>query len=140
MKPGSKFLIGALLIVGSVGFLIASGVKETGVYFLTPTELASKTASDPTFYNMGLKLGAKVVPGSIKRDPTSQQIDFVVSDGARQYPVSYKGIVPDTFTDANDIEVIVEGRLGRDGVFHATEVFAKCGSRYEAELSKAKKV
>ena len=50
-----------------------------------------------------------------------------------------RGIVPDTFTDANDIEVIVEGRLGRDGVFHATEVFAKCGSRYEAELDKAAK-
>ncbi len=40
--------------------------------------------------------------------------------------------MPDTFTDANDIEVVVEGRLGADGVFHATEVLAKCGSRYEA--------
>ena len=58
---------------------------------------------------------------------------------AQQYPVTYRGIVPDTFTDANDIEVIVEGRLGRDGVFHATEVLAKCGSRYEAELDKAAK-
>ena len=28
--------------------------------------------------------------------------------------------------------VIVEGRLGRDGVFQATDVLAKCGSRYEA--------
>jgi len=139
MKPGTKFLIGALLIVGSVGFLIAQGVKETGVFFLTPTELAAKTTSDPTFYDVGLKLGAKVVPGSIKRTAAVQQVDFVVSDGAQQYPVTYRGIVPDTFTDANDIEVIVEGRLGRDGVFHATEVFAKCGSRYEAELDKAAK-
>jgi cytochrome c-type biogenesis protein CcmE len=47
--------------------------------------------------------------------------------------VSYRGLVPDTFSDAaNNIEVIVEGRLGRDGTFHATEVLAKCGSRYEA--------
>ena len=51
----------------------------------------------------------------------------------------YHGLVPDTFTDANDIEVIVEGRLGKDNVFRATEVLAKCGSRYEAELDKAKK-
>lgn len=139
MKPGTKFLIGAVLIVASVGFLITQGVKETGVFFLTPTELAARTTSDPTFYDVGLKLGAKVVPGSIKRISAVQQVDFVVSDGAQQYPVTYRGIVPDTFTDANDIEVIVEGRLGRDGVFHATEVFAKCGSRYEAELDKAKK-
>lgn len=138
MKAGTKFLIGAALIVGSVGFLIAEGVKETGVYFLTPTELASKTAADSTFYNVGLKVGAKVVPGSIRRVPSSREIDFRVSDGSVEYPVSYHGLVPDTFTDANDIEVVVEGRLGRDGVFHATDVLAKCGSRYEAAVKDAK--
>ena len=138
MKAGTKFLVGAAVIVASVGFLITEGVKETGVYFLTPTELASKTAADPTFYDVGLKMGAKVVPGSVRRAPDNRQIDFEVSDGAKTYPVTYRGLVPDTFTDANDIEVIVEGRLGRDGVFRATEVLAKCGSRYDAAFDKAK--
>src|ERR687892_1332087 len=116
MKAGHKFLVGATFIVASVGFLIAQGVKETGVYFLTPTELAAKTSADPTFYDVGLKMGAKVVPGSIRRDDRNRQVDFQVSDGVKSYPVTYRGLVPDTFTDANDIEVIVEGRLGRDGV------------------------
>jgi cytochrome c-type biogenesis protein CcmE len=138
MKAGHKFLLGATLIVASVGFLIASGVKETGVYFLTPSELAAKTRADPSFYDVGLKMGAKVVPGSIRRDDATRQVDFQVSDGIQTYPVTYRGLVPDTFTDANDIEVIVEGRLGRDGVFHATEVLAKCGSRYEAAYEEAK--
>jgi cytochrome c-type biogenesis protein CcmE len=134
MKAGHKFLLGALLIIGSVGFLITEGVKETGVYFLTPAELAAKTSSDPTFVeNVGFKVGAKVVPGSIQRDPTHQAISFQVSDGVKTYPVTYRGLVPDTFTDANDIEVVVEGRLGRDGVIRATDVLAKCGSRYEAK-------
>jgi cytochrome c-type biogenesis protein CcmE len=133
MKAGHKFLVGALLIVGSVGFLIAEGVKETGVYFLTPAELAAKTSADPTFVdNVGFKVGAKVVPGSIRRDDATRTIDFQVSDGVKTYPVTYHGLVPDTFTDANDIEVIVEGRLGHDGVIRATDVLAKCGSRYEA--------
>lgn len=132
MKAGHKFLLGAALITASVGFLIAQGVKETGVYFLTPSELAAKTTADPTFYDVGLKMGARVVPGSIRRDEGSRQVDFEVSDGVQSYPVTYRGLVPDTFTDANDIEVIVEGRLGRDGIFRATEVLAKCGSRYEA--------
>jgi cytochrome c-type biogenesis protein CcmE len=139
MKAGHKFLLGAAAIVASVGFLIAEGVKETGVYFLTPTELAAKTQADPTFYDVGLKMGAKVVPGSVRRAPDNRQIDFKVSDGTKTFPVTYRGLVPDTFTDANDIEVIVEGRLGRDGVFHATEVLAKCGSRYDAAFDKAKK-
>jgi cytochrome c-type biogenesis protein CcmE len=138
MKAGHKFLLGAALIVGSVGFLIAEGVRETGVYFLTPSELAAKTTADSTFYDVGLKMGAKVVPGSIRRDASNRQVDFEVSDGVKSYPVTYRGLVPDTFTDANDIEVIVEGRLGRDGVFRATEVLAKCGSRYEAAYKEAK--
>jgi cytochrome c-type biogenesis protein CcmE len=139
MKAGHKFLLGAAAIVLSVGFLIAEGVKETGVYFLTPSELAAKTQADPTFYDVGLKMGAKVVPGSVRRASDNRQIDFKVSDGAKTYPVTYRGLVPDTFTDANDIEVIVEGRLGRDGVFRATEVLAKCGSRYDAAYDNAKK-
>ena len=138
MKAGHKFRLGAGVIVASVALLIAQGVKETGVYFLTPTELAAKTSADPSFYDVGLKMGAKVVPGSIHRASDNRQIDFQVSDGVRSYPVTYRGLVPDTFTDANDIEVIVEGRLGRDGVFRATEVLAKCGSRYEAVYEEAK--
>lgn len=132
MRAGRKFFIGAVVIVASVGFLIAQGVRETGVYFLTPTELSTRIQNDATFHDVGVKVGARVVPGSIERDAASQRVDFRISDGVHDYPVTYRGLVPDTFTDANDIEVIVEGRLGRDGVFHATDVLAKCGSRYEA--------
>lgn len=139
MTPRTKFLTGAAIIVASVIFLIASGVKETGVYFLTPSELFTRVEQDPTFYDVGIKVGAKVVPGSIRRDNAKRQVDFEVTDGAKQFPVTYTGLVPDTFTDASEIEVIVEGKYGRDGVFRATEVLAKCGSRYEAELEKSKK-
>ena len=133
MKAGTKFLVGSLVIVAGVVGLIVSGVKETGVYFLTPAELAAKTAADPTFVeNVGFKVGARVVPGSVRRDDAHRTIDFKVSDGVKTYPVTYHGLVPDTFTDANDIEVVVEGWLGRDGVIRATDVLAKCGSRYEA--------
>jgi cytochrome c-type biogenesis protein CcmE len=139
MKPSSKFLIGALVIVAGVAGLIISGVKETGVYFLTPSELVARTQADPSFHDVGLKVGAKVVPGSVRRDPGARTIDFRISDGSSEFPVTYTGLVPDTFTDASNIEVIVEGKYGRDGVFHATEVLAKCGSRYEAEIQKPHK-
>ena len=81
MKPGHKFLFGAVLIVGSVGLLMFQGVKETGVYFLTPTELATKASADPTFHNVGVKMGARVVPGSVVRDAATQTVDFKVTDG-----------------------------------------------------------
>src|SRR5438445_771963 len=64
MNAGTKFAIGAALIVGSVGYLMASGVQQTGQYFLTPTELSQKIAVDPSFYNVGMKVGAHVVRGA----------------------------------------------------------------------------
>jgi cytochrome c-type biogenesis protein CcmE len=134
MKASSRFALGASVIVLAIFALIFQGVKQTGVYFLSPSELLERTAGDPSFHDVGLKVGARVVKGSIQRDPSSQRIAFEVSDGQGAFPVVYEGLVPDTFTDANDIEVIMSGKLGRDGVFHATEVLAKCGSRYEAEM------
>ncbi len=130
MRPRTKFIVGAILVAGTVGFLMTSGIKETGVYFLTPSELASKIETDPTFYNVGVKMGARVVHGTIERDVASQTITFEVTDGQQTYPVVYRGLAPDTFTD--DVDVVVEGRLMADGTFHATSLLAKCGSRYES--------
>ena len=52
-----------------------------------------------------------------------------MTDGARTFPVVYRGIAPDTFTDS--VDVVVSGRMGTDGTFQATELLAKCASRYE---------
>ncbi|MHB1326701.1 MAG: cytochrome c maturation protein CcmE [Gemmatimonadales bacterium] len=136
MKAGTKFTLGAAIIVGATALLIYTGVSQTGVYFLSPSELLARVEADASFHDVGLKVGAKVVPGSIRRDGSVQRVEFKVSDASGTFPVVYQGIVPDTFTDENDIEVIMSGKLGRDGVFHATEVLAKCGSRYESEYSK----
>jgi cytochrome c-type biogenesis protein CcmE len=76
-----------------------------------------------------VKLGARVVPGSIKRAAGGREHTFLVTDGAREIPVSYRGIAPDTFTDG--VDVVVEGRMGQDGTFQATTLLAKCASRYE---------
>src|SRR4051812_34613658 len=129
MKAPTKFVIGGALILVSVGYLMASGIKETGVYYLTPTELAQKVRTDHSIYDVGLKIGAKVVRGSVTRDVASQTISFRITDGTQSYPVLYRGLAPDTFTDEAD--VVVEGRLQRDGTFKATTLLAKCGSRYE---------
>ena len=57
MRAGTKFGIGALVIVAGVAGLIATGVQETGVYFLTPTELMARTRADSTFHDVGIKVG-----------------------------------------------------------------------------------
>ncbi len=130
MRARSKFVLGTVLVTGTVGYLMATGIKDTGMYFVTPSELASRVAADPSFRNVGVKMGARVVHGSIERDVASQTITFQVTDGEQTYGVTYRGLAPDTFTD--DVDVVVEGRLMTDGTFRATTLLAKCGSRYEA--------
>jgi cytochrome c-type biogenesis protein CcmE len=125
----TKFLIGGALVLGTAGYLMATSIRETGTYYLTPTELATKLQADPSFRNTGVKIGARVVPGSIKRVPGGREYEFTVTDGARVVPVVYKGIAPDTFTDG--VDVVVEGRMDGEGTFHATTLLAKCASRYE---------
>lgn len=129
MKARTKFLTGGALILGAASYLMASSISSTGTYYLTPTELSGRASADPTFYETGVKIGARVVPGSIVRAAGGRETSFRITDGARTLPVIYRGITPDTFTDS--VEVVVEGRLGRDQVFHATTLLAKCASRYE---------
>jgi cytochrome c-type biogenesis protein CcmE len=130
MKPRTKFLIGAGLVLSTAGYLMASSIRETGIYFVTPTELSAKLAADPSLHGVGIKLGARVVPGSIQRSAGGREYNFVVTDGAKTVPVEYRGIAPDTFTDG--VDVVVEGRMGQDGTFRATTLLAKCASRYES--------
>jgi cytochrome c-type biogenesis protein CcmE len=122
-------MIGGVLVLGTAGYLMASSIGETGMYYLTPGELAAKVEGDSTFYNTGVKMGARVVPGTIDRDPSGRAVKFAVTDGAQVIPVSYRGVIPDTFTDS--VDVVVEGRYHRDGTFVATTLLAKCASRYE---------
>jgi cytochrome c-type biogenesis protein CcmE len=131
MQPRHKFVAGAVLITASVGYLMVSGVRDTGVYFVTPAELALRVSSDTSIHNVGIRMGARVVTGTIRRDVATQTVYFDVSDGSQTYPVVYRGLPPDTFD--GDVDVVVEGRLAKDGVFHATSLLAKCGSRYEAQ-------
>jgi cytochrome c-type biogenesis protein CcmE len=136
VKARSKFLLGGALVLGTAGYLMASSIEETATYYLTPTELATKVASNPRFVNTGVKIGARVVSGTIVRDPSGRSVTFRMTDGAKEYPVYYEGVIPDTFTDG--VDVVVDGRLLADGTFDAKVLLAKCASRYENEPEKYK--
>ena len=75
-----------------------------------------------------------VVPGTIEKDELV--LRFEMSDGVTAVPVTYKGIVPDTFGENG--EVVVEGTLA-SGNFEADFLMAKCPSKYEAEMGEEDK-
>jgi cytochrome c-type biogenesis protein CcmE len=56
-----------------------------------------------------------------------------MGEGQARLPVQYKGVKPDMFQTG--VDVIVEGRLGADGVFAASVLMTSCPSKYQEEKS-----
>ena len=129
VQARTKFIVGGVLVLGTAGYLMATSIGDTGMYYLTPGELTAKVKRDSTFYETGVKMGARVVPGTIERQPGGRAVSFNVTDGSQTIPVTFRGVIPDTFTDS--VDVVVEGRYNRNGTFVATTLLAKCASRYE---------
>ena len=127
-KETSKYLKfggATLVILLALGYLAFTGVQESKSYYVTIKEL--KTMGDGA-YSKRLRVAGNVQPGSIKRTGTNVQFMLVEQD--LTLPVVYSGTEapPDTFKD--DSQALAEGSFGRDGVFHAKQLQAKCASKY----------
>jgi cytochrome c-type biogenesis protein CcmE len=120
-----KFGIPIALIVLALSYLAFSGIQESKSYYVTIAELSKMGDSA---YSKRLRVAGNVQPGSIKRQGT--HVDFVLNEQGRLLNVSYRGseAPPDTFKD--DSQALAEGTYGRDGVFHAKQLQAKCASKY----------
>ena len=130
----TKFVIGSVLIVAAIGYLITTGINSTSQYFFTVDELMSQKIS---YAGEGLKVKGNVVNGSIVRDSDNYlKINFAIEDKSSNLNVIYEGIIPDMFKDGQ--EVVVEGTLAKDGVFHANTLLTSCPSKYEAEKEAGK--
>lgn len=132
MKNG-RFFVGLVGVALVVTYLVWTGISDTMVYYLTPTELLAKVDEDPSFRSVGVKVSGQVVPGTYRQGDGELVHLFQVQDiqhPETSFPVRYEDVLPDTFND--EVEVVLEGQFGDDGVFRATTLLTKCGSRYEA--------
>lgn len=122
-----KFLLLGTGVLLSMTFLIVVGMNRPGgmVYYLTVSEFLALENHEGD-----ARVNGSVISGTIERMPTGLDAQFVMSDGATTMPVSYHGIIPDTFVD--EAPVVVEGRLQDNGTFVAHTLLAKCPSKYEA--------
>jgi cytochrome c-type biogenesis protein CcmE len=137
MKQNGRFMVGLVGVAAVVTYLVWTGVSDTMVYYLTPTELHAKIEADPSFRNVGVKVSGRLVPGSHETRPGEIYHRFVVHDIEYEdvtIDVEFRDPLPDTFTDSDEmmVDVVMEGRYDESGVFQATTVLTKCGSRYEA--------
>jgi cytochrome c-type biogenesis protein CcmE len=141
MSKGLQIAIGAALVAGLLGWYGLSQVSEGGfVYYQTLGEFQAEGEA-----GQAARVHGFVVPGSIARDVAAKQVSFRVQETAPHaggsaegaLPVIYAGLeTPDMFKDG--AEVVVEGRLAAPaGTFHATNVLAKCPSKFEGQQAAA---
>lgn len=127
----SRFFVIAFLITGIslIGYLVFSRMGGHQQYYVNLAELEK---IEQQIDGKGIRLNAKVVPGSIQKQPRKLIYDFAVTDGVRTVTVHYQGVVSDMFKD--NVEVVVEGvYLAREKHIKASKLMTKCPSKYQAE-------
>ena len=104
--------------------LVLNAFQSNLVFFYSPSQVLANEAPR----GRPFRIGGLVEDGSLKRDPGSLSIRFVVTDTVQKVPVAYVGLLPDLFKEGKG--VVAQGSLGTDGVFRATEVLAKHDENY----------
>ena len=128
MKQGGASLrIGAavVIILGVIAYLAVTGVKANKSYYVTISELQGMGGNK---YTRHLRVAGNVQPGSIHRVGSNAQ--FTLVELGRTLPVDYQGAEPPPDTFKDNAQALAIGTFGRDGVFHANQIQAKCASKY----------
>ena len=123
-KP-TKFIVAALLIVGVVAWLAITAAGESKSYYVTITELQQMGTKA---YTRHLRVAGNVQPGSINHVGTSATFNLL--EQGKTLRVVYQGAEPPPDTFKDDAQALAIGTYSRDGVFHATQLQAKCASKY----------
>ncbi len=132
-RPQSvRIAVAVAIVLAVVVYLAVTGIQANKSYYVTINELQ---AMGQTAYTRHLRVAGNVQPGSI--DHHGAGANFVLVENAKRLRVDYDGEdpPPDTFKD--NAQALAIGTYGRDGVFHATELQAKCASKYAPKTTPA---
>lgn len=124
-KSPIKIIAAIVVILATVGYLALTGARDNKSYYVTIAELQGMGNKA---YVRHLRVAGNVAPGSIHRVGT--YVDFTLLEQNKKLNVSYKGVEPPPDTFKDDSQALAVGTYGSDGVFHATQLQAKCASKY----------
>ena len=124
MTMALRWGIPVAVVAACVGYLIYAASGGSAEYYLTVSEL--RAHAQPGDVRV-----AGVVQDDVQKSDGGLHVTFTEMDRTASMPVEYSGALPDIFKPG--ITVVAEGRLGSDGVFHATTLLAKCPSRFATQ-------
>src|SRR5437868_7361431 len=118
------FLIGTGVgVLAIAAALVLAALKDSIVFFNSPTDLAQKRIEPGT----RVRLGGLVKTGSVIRGD-NLRVRFAVTDGNAEIAVTYAGVLPDLFREGQG--VVAEGALDGAGLFRADTILAKHDETY----------
>jgi len=131
-RKGNVTLLAVLLVmVVGIVVLVLSSFKDAAVYSKSVDQVKMDAV---TLAGRRLRVEGKLVHGTLERRDQPCEYRFTIKGADAELPVRYaQCIVPDTFRDVPgmDVGVTVEGKLAAGGRFEASQVMAKCPSKYE---------
>ncbi len=121
-----KYFVGFLIILGAIGYLVWGGLGKNLVYFITPSEYK---ANEGKYAGKRIRLGGLVKPGSVRYDPNTLELRFVITDGLAEVPVFHRGTPPALFKENQG--VVVEGKFQGE-TFYGDNLLVKHSETYQA--------
>lgn len=121
----TAIIVATIVILATIAWLTLTGTRDNKSYYVTITELQGL---GPKAYTRHLRVAGNVQPGSIARVGTNAQ--FTLLEQGKTLRVAYQGTEPPPDTFKDDAQALAVGTYGHDGVFHATQIQAKCASKY----------
>ena len=118
-------LLGVAIVVGVIAYLAFSSVGNALVYYVTPTELLARGDSA---IGETVRLGGLVKAGSIEGE--APDLTFILTDGTNEITVHASTAPTRSFREG--VGAVVEGELGADGAFNASQVIVKHDENYVA--------
>jgi cytochrome c-type biogenesis protein CcmE len=132
VNPRRKKRLGIVLAIliglGTTTGLILYALSQNMDLFYTPTELVNGKDGKKPEVGQRLRIGGMVTVGSVKRDPNSLKVSFLLHDVGPSVTVVYEGILPDLFREGQGI--VAQGVLVDATTVEAFEVLAKHDEEY----------
>ncbi|HEX3583351.1 MAG TPA: cytochrome c maturation protein CcmE [Thermoanaerobaculia bacterium] len=127
-KKTRLFMVAAFAVAAIAFFVIASSsINKNLVYYWTPTDLHK--AGDKA-YGATIRLGGMVAKGSIKNHTGVSGLEFDVKDATGVVHVKSNGVPPQMFRE--NIGVVVEGTMARNGYFQCNRLMVSHSNEYRA--------
>ena len=135
MTTGTRLAIGGAIIASVTGYMAYLGAASSWQYYLTVDECAEDVSA---LLNRSLRVSGRVALDSLAINSERTQACFVLQGQQDGLKIVCAGPLPDNL--AEDMDVVVEGRLESADSMVGERVITRCASKYQSDEPTARTV